>query len=106
MKTLFTTSDISDKLAQKLNNPADLNAKIVSQMHAGVAHFFFMKKDGSIREAYGTLNKPILEAILGPQEDREQTEPVPNSEQVLQKYYDLEAQGFRSFTIASLIAMF
>lgn len=106
MKTIFTTKDISETLEQKENSPADLNAKIVAQMHAGIAHFFFHKKDGSVREAYGMLNKPLLEAILGPQEDKEQSEPTPNSEQTLQRYYDLEAQGFRSFTISSLIAMF
>lgn len=106
MKTIFSTSDLSDKLEQKQNNSTDLNAKLVAQMHTGVGHFFFMKKDGSIREAYGTLNKPLLEAILGVQEDKEQSEPVPNSEVVLQRYYDLEAQSFRSFTVANLIALF
>lgn len=106
MKTLFTTKDISETLEQKENSPADLNAKIVAQMHAGIAHFFFNKKDGSVREAYGTLNKTILEAFLGPQEDKEQSEPVPNSEIVNQTYYDLEARSFRSFVVANLVAMF
>lgn len=112
MKTLFTTKDISTNLEQKLDNPAGLNAKIVTQMHAGVAHFFFTKKDGSVREAYGTLNKDILETFLGPQdEDTAQTEPVPDSTQVFQKFYDITAPGdpkkkWRQFEITSLICLF
>ncbi len=106
MKTLFTTTDISTQLEQKINNPADLNAKIVAQMHAGVAHFTFVKKDGSIREAYGTLNKTLLGKILGEQEDVQQSEPVSNSEVSLQKYFDLEACAFRSFSVANLVTLY
>lgn len=106
MKTIFSTSDLSDKIEQKLDNHASVNAKIVAQMHAGIAHFFFLKKDGSVREAYGTLSKPLLEAILGPQEEKEQSEPVPSSEIVNQIYFDLEAKAFRSFVVANLVALF
>jgi hypothetical protein len=106
MKVIFTTTDISDKLEQVHNTPPHLNAKLVAQMQAGIAHFFFLKKDGSIREAYGTLNKDILGKILGPQEDKEQSEPVPNSDLTIQKYFDLEAMSFRSFTVANLVCLF
>ena len=30
-------------------------------LRKGVAHFFYRKKDGTIREAYGTLNDEILD---------------------------------------------
>jgi hypothetical protein len=112
MKPLFTTTDISDKLTQTQNSPADLNAKIVAQMHAAVAHFFFTKKDGSVREAYGTLNKDILETYLGPQDEPTQTtEPIPDSTQVFQNYFDLTAEGegkkkWRRYDIANLVALF
>lgn len=107
MKTLFVSTDISDKLTQVLDNPHSLNAKIVAQMHAGVAHFFFTKKDGSVREAYGTLKKEFLERLLGPQDDESQpSEPVPNSDVTTQKYWDVEAGGFRAFNVSNLIAMF
>lgn len=107
MKTLFTTTDISKSLQQHVETPAELSAKIVTQMHAGVAHFTFKKKDGTIREAYGTLKRETLEKILGPQEEQTTpTEPVPNSDQTLQKYFDLEAMAFRSYTIANLVTLY
>ncbi len=30
------------------------------QMRAGVCHFIYLKKDGSVREAFGTLDKAVL----------------------------------------------
>lgn len=113
MKNLFVTNDISGTLTQTMDKPAELNAKIVSQMHAGVAHFFYKKKDGTTREAFGTLNKELLETLLGSQNDSAQTEPVPNSEQVYQNYFDLTAKNkkggvgeFRRYDLANLVAMF
>lgn len=112
MKTIFTTTDISDKLEQKLDKPHDLNAKIVAQMHAGIAHFMFTKKDGSTREAYGTLNKEVLEQYLGPMEDEIlPTEPVPDSSQIFQKFYEITAPGdakkkWRQYEIANLQTLY
>lgn len=107
MKTIFTTHDLTDTLKQAENKPADLNAKLVAQLHAGVAHFFFTKKDGSVREAYGTLKKELLERLLGPHDDESQpSEPAPNSDVTTQKYWDVEAGGFRAFNVSNLIAMF
>ena len=34
------------------------------QMREGVCHFIYQKKDGSVREAMGTLSKPVLHATL------------------------------------------
>ena len=34
------------------------------QMRKGVYHFVYMKKDGSVREAMGTLAQPVLNATL------------------------------------------
>lgn len=34
------------------------------QMRNGVCHFLYLKKDGSVREAFGTLAKPVLNATL------------------------------------------
>ena len=112
MKTIFTTTDISDKLTQVLDSHANLNAKIVAQMHAGIAHFAFVKKDGTIREAYGTLNKDILETYLGPQDEETlPTEPVPDSTQVFQKFYEISAPGeakkkWRQYEISNLICLY
>ena len=34
------------------------------QMRNGVCHFIYTKKDGSVREAFGTLDKGVLNATL------------------------------------------
>ena len=34
------------------------------QMRNGVCHFVYTKKDGSVREAFGTLDKGVLNATL------------------------------------------
>ena len=34
------------------------------QMRAGVCHFIYRKKDGSVREAFGTLDKGVLNSTL------------------------------------------
>lgn len=34
------------------------------QMRNGVCHFIYMKKNGDVREAMGTLAKPVLNATL------------------------------------------
>lgn len=111
-KTIFTTTDISDKLTQVLDTPHELNSKVVAQMHQGVAHFSFVKKDGTEREAYGTLNKDLLEVFLGPtDEEITPTEPVPDSQQVFQNYYDLTADGegkkkWRRYDLANLVCLY
>ena len=34
------------------------------QMRAGVCHFIYMKKNGEVREAFGTLDRGVLNATL------------------------------------------
>ena len=34
------------------------------QMRSGVCHFIYVKKDGSVREAFGTLDKAVLNHTL------------------------------------------
>ena len=34
------------------------------QMRNGVCHFVYLKKNGEVREAFGTLSKPVLNATL------------------------------------------
>ena len=34
------------------------------QMRNGVCHFIYLKKNGEVREAMGTLSKPVLNATL------------------------------------------
>ena len=60
----------------------------------GIVEFSFAKKDGSIRKAIGTLDLALFDyEAKGSQKE--------NYKSVA--YYDLDANGFRSFSIGSLI---
>ena len=68
--------------------------KLKSKLLSGIVEFSFTKKDGSIRKAIGTLDLALFDyESKGSQKD--------NYKSVA--YYDLDANGFRSFSIGSLI---
>lgn len=71
------------------------NTKLRSALKAGVVRFTFKKKDGSVREAVGTLRDLDYQART----DRRSANPT------LQVYYDLEKEAFRCFKKANLIAV-
>lgn len=74
-----------------------LNILLRERMLAGIVHFSFQKKDGSIREAFGTLHKDRITITSG-----EAATPNP----LVGTYFDLEANAWRSYTIANLIAIY
>ena len=41
------------------------NMKLKLQMKSKIVKFYFQKVDGSVREAYGTLNEKLMPAIAG-----------------------------------------
>ncbi|WP_290099316.1 SH3 beta-barrel fold-containing protein, partial [uncultured Bacteroides sp.] len=53
------------------------------------------KVDGSVREAYGTLNEKLMPAIAGT-DNRKKNDTV-------QTYYDTERQEFRCYKKANLL---
>jgi hypothetical protein len=62
----------------------------------GTAHFFYRKKDGTVREAWGTLLKKVVERNtngLG----------YPRKHDGLVAYFDIEEQGWRSFRFENFI---
>lgn len=62
------------------------------------AHFWFRKKDGSIREAWGTTNHTLMaNKIIGNGYSGEQVNTV--------KYWDIEKGAFRSLRYENLIAV-
>ena len=71
------------------------NAKLKVKMYAGIAKFYFQKVDGSIREAYGTLNAAMLPATAG-DDNRKRNDTV-------QVYFDTEKQEWRCYKRANLI---
>lgn len=68
------------------------------QMREGVCHFIYQKKDGSVREAMGTLVKPVLNATL------KGTGASPE-EWGCCYYHDVIKGGARSFRWANLVAV-
>lgn len=71
------------------------NLKLKSQMKSKIVKFYFKKVDGSVREAYGTLNEKLMPAISG-------TDKRAKNDTV-QTYYDTERQSWRSFKKANLL---
>ena len=69
-----------------------------TKLSVGTAHFWFLKKDGSIREAWGTTNHNLMaHKIIGNGYTGEQVNTV--------KYWDVEKGAFRSLRYESLIAV-
>ena len=71
------------------------NLKLKAQMKSKIVKFYFKKVDGSVREAYGTLNEKLMPAITG-------TDKRAKNDTV-QTYYDTERQEFRCYKKANLL---
>lgn len=86
--------------AERLSNMA---ASLHEEMKCREVSFSFVKKDGTIRNAIGTL----MEEALPPKIE----EGTPPSEKKMEQnysvltYFDVQKQAWRSFRIANLISM-
>ena len=70
--------------------------ELKSKMKNGVAHFVFCKKNGELREAFGTINAALVEATTtGTGKSRENYATCA--------YYDCEKGGWRSFRWETLV---
>ena len=79
------------------NQVIDLAKELKQELHKREVKFSYWKKDGSIREARGTLNSEVYG------KDNEPTgsgRPIPENQV---RYYDLDVQGWRSFLSENLI---
>lgn len=70
------------------------NIKLRAALALGIVKFYFRKVDGTIREAYGTLEPSKLPATGGNRKTNE----------TCQVYYDTEKQEFRCFKKANLVS--
>ena len=67
--------------------------KLRARMLKGIVKFYFMKADGSVRKAYGTLlNVPATKGMRGPQKG-------------CQTYYDVEKNEWRCYRIERLLSV-
>lgn len=74
-----------------------LNFKLKVAMAVRIVKFYFQKVDGSIREAYGTLDASIMPQISG-NDTRKKNDTV-------QVYFDSERGDWRCFKKANLISI-
>ncbi len=66
------------------------------KLHNGVAHFFYQKLNGELREAFGTLNQSLVAATVnGRGKSRENHTTIA--------YYDCVCGGWRSFRREALV---
>lgn len=82
---------------------ADEVMLLESKMLEQAVRFRFVKKDGSMREAVGTLKREKMV-----QEDGKLWEPVGVERPdvpTLVKYWDLTVQAWRSFNVFNLVAV-
>lgn len=73
-------------------------------LHKGIVEFEFIKKDGTVRSAKGTL-EPSLLPPAKPEGDSEVATPRKKNDSVF-VYYDLEKNAFRSFIKASFLGAY
>ena len=70
-----------------------------AKLQNGVAHFVYMKKDGTLREAWGTCASNLMKAT---QNGRGLSGDQVNTV----KYFDVEAGGYRSTLYENLVQVF
>ena len=74
-----------------------LNMKLKAAMAKRIVKFYFIKVDGSTREAWGTLAQGMIPTIAGTDTRK------PND--TIQTYYDSEKQAWRCFKKANLLSI-
>ena len=72
-----------------------------NMLHNGIVDFEFIKKDGSVRQAKGTL---LAEHLPAPKADSDST-PRKQNENVM-VYFDMEKKSFRSFVKESFVGAY
>ena len=71
------------------------NFRLSVKLSFGICKFYYQKVDGSVREAYGTLNAKFIPAIMGT-DTRKKNDTV-------QTYFDTEKSEWRCFKKLNLI---
>lgn len=71
-----------------------VNMKLKAQMKSKIVKFYFQKVDGSVREAFGTLNEKMMPETKG--DNRKKNDTV-------QTYFDTEIGEFRCYKKANLL---
>lgn len=83
-------NEITGRPMAECENQAMQISECVKAMKTRIVEFYFVKKDGSVRQAFGTLQDNIILPLIKDTSNRE-----PNPELVT--YFDTVKQQFRSF---------
>ena len=83
-------NEITGRPMDECKEQAENIAECVKAMKSRIVEFFYMKRDGTIRQAFGTLQDDVILPLITDSTNRE-----PNPDLVT--YYDTTSQGFRSF---------
>lgn len=83
-------NQITGKPMKECKEQAMNIALCVSAMKTRIVEFFYTKRDGTLRQAFGTLQDDIIQPFI---KDKSNREPNPD----LVTYFDTMSQGFRSF---------
>ncbi len=83
-------NEITGRPMAECENTAQQIAECVKAMKTRIVEFFVMKKDGTIRPAFGTLQDNVILPLIKDTSNR-----TPNPELVT--YYDTVKKQFRSF---------
>lgn len=83
-------NEITGRPMAECENQASQIAECVKAMKSRIVEFYFVKKDGTVRQAFGTLQDDVILPLIKDATNRE-----PNPEVVT--YFDTVKQQFRSF---------
>lgn len=83
-------NEITGRPMAECESQATQIAECVKAMKSRIVEFYFVKKDGTTRQAFGTLQDDIIQPLI---KDASRREPNPE----LVCYYDTVKQSFRSF---------
>ena len=83
-------NEITGRPMTECENQAMQIAECVKAMKTRIVEFYFVKKDGTVRQAFGTLQDSVILPLI---KDTSNREPRPD----LVTYYDTVKQQFRSF---------
>ena len=83
-------NEITGRPMAECENQARQIAECVKAMKSRIVEFYFVKKDGTVRQAFGTLQDDVILPLIKDATNRE-----PNPEVVT--YFDTVKQQFRSF---------
>ena len=100
-----TTAVRMNVIAQRTQNLLIAGAKAMmiqqlkEQLRTGVAHFIYIKKDGTIREAWGTTNATLAYKYTN-------GKGVCREIYSTTAYFDIEKSAWRSFRWESIVKVF